>query len=127
MNADEILAELGQHNLTDEDLIEGLAGALALQIARHPGALRPHAVNLTSEAFVKAANLSVGLDNLAEFFGVFRELDPEVFGQLLMEQLGHPDEVRREDKMRALAIADHMGSDWAQKLYRFAVLVTKLA
>ena len=46
---------------------------------------------------------------------------------ILMNQLGNPDEMRKEDKVRAVQVAEEIGPDWAQKLYRFAVLVTKLA
>ena len=39
----------------------------------------------------------------------------------------HDEKLDTPTKAFALALADEMGADWAQWLYRFAVLVTKLA
>jgi hypothetical protein len=108
------------------DMIDALAEALCAMASANPEAIRPHALKQTSEAFVEMANAAHSTDDPSELFADFRELDPIVFGQILMENLGHPDEVNPEDKHRAIDVAEHIGSDWAQKLYRFAVLVTKL-
>lgn len=47
--------------------------------------------------------------------------------QELMEITGPDEALPTEAKLYALQVAAHMGPDYAQALYRFAVLVTKLA
>jgi hypothetical protein len=52
------------------------------------------------------------------------ELLADILLQLPLTEGDDPD--GRVDRALALTVADHIGPDWAQSLYRFAVLVTKL-
>lgn len=109
------------------DMIDALAHALMQMAEAHPEAVRPGAVHDVCEAFVEMSNVGYGLDDGPEMWAGLQDLDAEPFGHILMNLLGDPDEVTKEDKVRAALVADEIGPDWAQKLYRFAVLVTKLA
>lgn len=51
---------------------------------------------------------------------------PAIVAQLMMEMIVHSDAMTTEAKAAALVFAEYMGPDWAQALYRFAVLTTKL-
>lgn len=56
----------------------------------------------------------------------------EIIGQLLMSLFGDgydfgTGDLSAELKVRLVRIADHMGPDWAQALYRAAVFITKVA
>lgn len=55
----------------------------------------------------------------------------EIIGQLLMSLLGDGYDFATANlstdlKSRLVRIADHMGPDWAQALYRAAVFITKV-
>lgn len=59
-----------------------------------------------------------------------REMPNELRAQIAFHLLTagtHDEKLDTPTKAFALALADEMGADWAQWLYRFAVLVTKLA
>lgn len=82
------------------------------------------------ECMAEQLNVRVNLgdDYLLDSFS--RKLDYTSIGQLLLkfpltETDNNPDS--RPNRALALAVADELGPDWAQALYRFAVLVTKLA
>jgi len=67
-----------------------------------------------------------------EFFHTFACLSGEAFGHLLLQVIGsHTDHgteaLKASGKKLAVDVADILGPDHAQALYRFAVLVTKLA
>ena len=112
------------------DMIDALANALMHMTEAHPEAVRPGAVHDVCEAFVEMSNVGYGLNEGPErttTWAGFHNLDAEPFGHILMNVLGDPDEIGKEDKVRAALVADEIGPDYAQKLYRFTVLVTKLA
>lgn len=63
-------------------------------------------------------------------YTVQQHMTPETQVQLIWHLLcagATTNELSMNDKKLALAMADAMGPDWAQWMYRFAVLVTKLA
>jgi hypothetical protein len=66
-----------------------------------------------------------------EFFCVARaHLSDEAVGNLLLQLIGpevDQDRFSRQGKEMAMTVAEILGPDHAQSLYRFAVLVTRLA
>lgn len=64
-----------------------------------------------------------------EFFaGFVRAMPEEMLARLLLQfPLTDGLDTGRVNRKLALAVAEEFGPDWAQTLYRFSVLVTKLA
>jgi hypothetical protein len=66
-----------------------------------------------------------------EFFCVARDhLSDEAVGHLLLQLIGPEvdrERMSRHGKEMAMTVAEILGPDHAQSLYRFAVLVTRLA
>lgn len=94
-------------------------------------------IDTTSSAFHRTFDLNVAnmmepvRDTLIESVA---SCEPEeIIGQLLMNFLddGVDDAVdgrfTTAQKARLVAVADHMGPDWAQALYHAAVFITKVA
>ena len=54
------------------------------------------------------------------------KLSNEAFANLILQRFS-PIEAAKSEKQMALDVAEVLGPDWAQRLYRFTVLVTKLA
>ena len=112
-------------DLSDE--IQSKAEELLSLVRRDPDCITPYTVTMAAETFVAVCDVSDGLDEWSAMVHGLRELDHTAFAQILMEKLSVQTELTKADKMLALNVATHMGPDWAQKLYRFSVLVTKLA
>lgn len=53
--------------------------------------------------------------------------EAKMLAQLLMEYLIDLEGLSPQHKLMMVEMADHMGPDWAQGLYRAAVFVTKVA
>lgn len=119
--------------------VEELATELRTAIASHADSIRPHEAALVAEAGLAYAALSHDLAGLAYFTGLSAAL---VEDAAWIESLSHPalaniflnlplttdaDPDGPLDKRLALEVAEAIGPDHAQKLYRFAVLVTKIA
>lgn len=51
----------------------------------------------------------------------------KVVAQLLMNLFDTDELLNPEERQMALNMAHHMGPDWAQQVYRFSVLLVKLA
>ena len=88
--------------------------------------------SLNDDIFTRLEAGAVHLNELAtlggweEGFTQFVErLDNEALGQLLL-QFPFTEGDERPNRKLALEVADILGPDYAQDLYRFAVLVTKL-
>jgi len=110
----------------DADL-QILAVALTTLCKEYPELVRPHTAECALEAALLTLDAAEGLDDPAEFYVPAQELTGRQIGHLLMQGLQNGDKLTHDDKQRALDAAEVMGPEWAQVLYRFAVLVTKLA
>jgi hypothetical protein len=98
------------------------------------GDLRPYSgykeiLNFAFEAMSECARQS-NIDP-EEIFETARErLSAEAVGHLLLQLIGpevDQDRFSRQGKEMAMTVAEILGPDHAQSLYRFAVLVTRLA
>jgi hypothetical protein len=71
------------------------------------------------------------VDEPTEFFCIARDhLSDEAVGNLLLQLIGPEvdrERMSRRGKTMAMTVAEVLGPDHAQALYRFAVLVTRLA
>lgn len=84
------------------------------------------------KAVGKRLRLVIGFeaqDAQLEFFAGFVQAMPEeMLARLLINfPLAEGRDTGRVNRKLALAVADELGPDWAQTLYRLSVLVTKLA
>lgn len=83
------------------------------------------AVNELAHELTLAVEDGYEIETLMEH--VVSRFDNTQRAAFLLQCLSSPDEMTREEKAFAVEVADHIGPDFAQKLYHFAVLVTKLA
>lgn len=110
------------------DYIQEMATSLESIIDNYPESVRPYVQVLTLNAALMAMDMmpehisETGADSLLRsehmsptVAALFSELP---IGDVTTEKL---------NKRFALEVAEVVGPDWAQVLYRFAVLVTKLA
>jgi hypothetical protein len=111
------------------DLLEALAAMLGAAILTTPEYVRPVTVECTVYAAARAVAAAPGLADPAELFALFgKTLDDEEMATFLAHAIQWGDvETELPNKRLALAVAESFGPEMAQLLYRFAVLVTKLA
>lgn len=121
------------HEDCESDTIEYIAEALAGITDGYHGIFRPGTVRAITEAFTNISHEAEDLDDAEYMFGSVRDINTHVFAFLLMEFLAEctdaveSETLSRAGKRRAIDVAEVLGPDWAQLLYRFAVLTTKLA
>lgn len=133
--------EPGSETETDKvnEVIARATATLTDVVENHSGDVRPHEaeqvldVAMDYAVLVASAN---GPENVAEHLSdllsdpencdIIRALSPAAIGNVLMQALdkGCDGEI---DKHLAVDVSSIIGPDHAQTLYRFAVLVTKLA
>jgi hypothetical protein len=104
----------------DEYADEQAQGGESLDIHTLPGKFATEIMN---------ANLGgpAHRDSVADF-APFKSLEPRILAHILLQFLGPNPQAFNGDNLRAVAeFADVLGPDWAQKLYHFAVKVTKIA
>lgn len=111
------------------DAMEYLARAMASLSEEYPKEVRPSVVTDLLFAFGSAAEAGIRLVEMSEMISnqSVDHLPDEAIGEILMTLVGGENRLSTETKKRAVGIAEHIGPDYAQALYRFAVLVTKLA
>jgi len=79
------------------------------------------------EDFVAIMNEAAAQAHPADLFGPCRQLSGVAAGHLLLQWLSPGETLSARDKMHAVHVAEVLGPDYAQKLYHFAVMVTRLA
>lgn len=111
-----------------DDKLEWAARFVHDTVENFPEETRPSVVEDLAHGFLHAAEVGIGLDEPEELFNAFSAMNGEVGGHVLMQWLGDKDGVG-DPRLKHLAVdvAEVLGPDHAQTLYRFAVLVTKLA
>jgi len=115
-----------------EEAISNIAAILHDLVSDYPENIRSDVVHSTVWAFVEAANTAGNIDEPEYLYSGVSALAPDAAGEFLLQYiggLGNPDTEKLNDKgiLHASRVAEAIGPDWAQILYRFAVLVTKLA
>jgi hypothetical protein len=113
----------------DEDFLSSLAYVLVERLAVVPDCidLQPTISTLTASAIVVNIEARSGGDEPI-FDGFRSEIEPEALAMFLLKAVRWGDvETATPNKRLALEVAEAFGPDWAQVLYHFAVLVTKLA
>lgn len=87
----------------------------------------PYQIELARECFRGLSALADASEKEEFFSEAVDHLTDEAFGELLLQLIGRDGDLPADLKATALAVAEILGPDHAQSLYRFAVLVTKLA
>lgn len=65
--------------------------------------------------------------NDTETFAEFINIEPTIMAHMMLQFLGpDPDHLTDRDRRAVVEFANVLGPDWAQKLYHFAVKVTKI-
>lgn len=124
------------------DRIAELTAELKGLLDNEADAIRPHEAALAAEVGLRFADLSGDLagdeflDDASNYLAqpsnanFIEDLSDKAIANLLLKmpitkEPGNPE--AGVNKRLALEAAEALGPDWAQSLYRFAVLVTKLA
>ena len=115
--------------MNESGMMEAMANSLAEFIAIYPYDVTPYTISQCANAFVQALNANPYLSGSSDMADPFSNATGATLGHVLMQALGHytDEEYSREFRVKALDAAAILGPDHAQTLYRFAVLVTKLA
>jgi hypothetical protein len=104
-----------------------LAGALSALTTTQGEHVRPSVATDALTAMIAATDAAEGLDDPGEIYQPAHALNGTQLGQLIMQALACPDGLTQAARHKAVDAAETMGSDHAQALYHWAVLVTKLA
>lgn len=113
------------------DIGEALAVSLVEMLNGGNGLPNAEVTPVFAKAVTEAAALTIeqaaGLTDPEDLFAPINTTEVSALAEFMLQLPWGDAETERPNKRLALEVAETFGPDWAQVLYRFAVLVTKLA
>jgi hypothetical protein len=109
--------------------MEEAAATLEQRVVDSPAHVTPVVAQTLARTLARVIDVADGLDDPAEMYhDALAEVDHNALAAFLLPAIDWGEmETEKPNKLLALAVAEEFGPNWAQVLYRFAVLVTKLA